>query len=34
LRDVFGFQYLFLYAIVPMLVALVLMGFVRGGEAA
>jgi len=34
LRDVFGFQYLFLYAIVPMLAALVLMGFVRGGEAA
>ena len=34
LRDVFGFQYLFVYAIVPMLVALVLMGFVRGGEAA
>ena len=34
LRDVFGFQYLFLYAIVPMFAALVLMGFVRGGEAA
>jgi maltose/moltooligosaccharide transporter len=34
LRDVFGFQYLFLYALVPMLAALVLMGFVRGGEAA
>jgi len=34
LRDVFGFQYLFLYAIVPMFAALVLMGFVRGGEVA
>ncbi len=33
LRDLFGWQYLFLYAVVPMLVALVLIGFVHGGEA-
>jgi len=33
LRDLFGYRYLFLYAIVPVLVALLLMGLVRGGEA-
>lgn len=33
LRDLFGWQYLFLYALVPMLIALLLMGLVRGGEA-
>jgi len=33
LRDLLGFQYLFLYALLPMAVSFVLMGLVRGGEA-
>jgi MFS family permease len=33
LRDIFGYEYLFIYAIVPVVAAFILMGFVRGGEA-
>ncbi|MEW6031700.1 MAG: MFS transporter [Bacillota bacterium] len=33
LRDLFGYEYLFIYAIVPVALAFILIGFVRGGEA-
>lgn len=33
LRDLFGYEYLFLYAVVPVALAFLLMGKVRGGEA-
>jgi MFS family permease len=34
LRDIFGYEYLFIYAIVPVALAFLLIGRVRGGEAA